>query len=123
MTSPAFGELIKDLQEEMGAVTDIKEANRASPFKDQLSMVAEGMGALQWVVFEGKPADYVAEVIGGVQMFGNRVLKEYREKYVKATKTCRFLNNHSSSIFQQGPSPGVIRPSILRAMAEPPDLH
>lgn len=80
MTSPAFAELIKDLQQEMGVVTDIKEANRASPFKDQLAMVAEGMGALQWVVFDGKPADYVAEVLGGVQLFGNRVLKEYKEK-------------------------------------------
>lgn len=82
MTSSAFAELITDLQTEMGTVNDIKEANRASPFKDQLSMVAEGMGALQWVVFEGKPADYVSEVIGGVQMFGNRVLKEFKEKYV-----------------------------------------
>lgn len=80
MTASAFGDLIKDLQQEMGTVTDLKEANRASPYKDHFSMVAEGMGALQWVVFEGKPADYVADVLGGVQMFGNRVLKEYKEK-------------------------------------------
>lgn len=80
MTSPQFSELIKDLQQEMSTVNDIREANRASPFKDHLAMVGEGMGALQWVVFEGKPADYVAEVLGGVQLFGNRVLKEYKEK-------------------------------------------
>ncbi|KAI5238183.1 hypothetical protein E4T43_07593 [Aureobasidium subglaciale] len=80
MTSPAFSELIKDLQQEMGTVNDIKDSNRASPFKDQLNMVAEGMGGLQWVVFEGKPADYVGEILGGVQLFGNRVLKEYKEK-------------------------------------------
>ncbi|KAK6002374.1 hypothetical protein QM012_002012 [Aureobasidium pullulans] len=80
MTSPAFSELIKDLQQEMGTVTEIKDSNRASPFKDHLNMVAEGMGGLQWVVFEGKPADYVAEILGGVQLFGNRVLKEYKEK-------------------------------------------
>ncbi|KAI4753756.1 hypothetical protein E4T52_09588 [Aureobasidium sp. EXF-3400] len=80
MTSPAFSELIKDLQQEMGTVTEIKDSNRASPFKDHLNMVAEGMGGLQWVVFEGKPADYVAEILGGVQMFGNRVLKEYKDK-------------------------------------------
>ncbi|KAL1305292.1 hypothetical protein AAFC00_002197 [Neodothiora populina] len=80
MTSSAFADLIKDLQQEMSTVTEIKESNRASPFKDQLAMVAEGMGALQWVVFEGKPADYVGEVLGGVQLFGNRVLKEYKEK-------------------------------------------
>lgn len=82
MTSPAFSELIKDLQQEMGTVTEIKDSNRASPFKDHLNMVAEGMGGLQWVVFEGKPADYVAEILGGVQLFGNRVLKEYKEKSI-----------------------------------------
>lgn len=81
MTSPAFADLIQDLQQEMSTVGDIKDANRTSPFKDHLAMVAEGMGALQWVVFDGKPSEYVAEVIGGVQMFGNRVLKEYKEKY------------------------------------------
>ena len=45
MTSPAFSELIKDLQQEMGTVTEIKDSNRASPFKDHLNMVAEGMRA------------------------------------------------------------------------------
>lgn len=80
MTSPAFSQLISSLQHELGAVNDIKDSNRASPYKDHLNMVSEGTGALQWIVFEGKPADYVSEVIGGVQMFGNRILKEYREK-------------------------------------------
>lgn len=80
MTSPDFSDLIKDLQKEMSTVNDIRESNRASQYKDHLAMVGEGMGALQWVVFEGKPADYVAEILGGVQLFGNRVLKEYKEK-------------------------------------------
>lgn len=93
MTSPAFSELIKDLQQEMGTVTEIKDSNRASPFKDHLNMVAEGMGGLQWVVFEGKPADYVAEILGGVQLFGNRVLKEYKDKSVAyASSLSNFFN-------------------------------
>jgi len=77
MTSPAFQDLVRDLQREMAVVGDIKDANRAGgAVRDQLAMVGEGMGALQWVVFDGKPAEYVGEVLGGVQMFGNRVLKE-----------------------------------------------
>jgi len=80
MTSSTFAELISGLQHEMGTVNDIRESSRASPLKDHLAMVGEGMGALQWVVFEGKPADYVGEVVGGIQMYGNRVLKEYKEK-------------------------------------------
>ncbi|PNS16819.1 Adenylyl cyclase-associated protein [Sphaceloma murrayae] len=79
MGSPAFAELISGLQHALGAVNDIKDSNRGSPFKDHLTMVSEGTSALQWI-FETKPADYIGEVVGGVQMFGNRILKEYKEK-------------------------------------------
>lgn len=47
--------------------------------KDHLAMVGEGISALQWLIMESKPADYVGEVIGGAQMYGNRVLKAYKE--------------------------------------------
>lgn len=80
MSSPAFATLISSLQHELGAVNDIKDSNRGSQYKDHLSMVSEGTGALQWIVMDGKPADYVAEVIGGVQLYGNRILKAYKEK-------------------------------------------
>lgn len=121
MTSPAFAELIKDLQQEMSTVGDIKEANRASQFKDHLAMVAEGMGALQWVVFEGKPSDYVAEVIGGVQMFGNRVLKEYREKYGQHLSALPL--GMQLLMYVQGPSARRLRSGILRALEAPSKLH
>lgn len=79
MTSPAFGDLIKDLQQAMGTVGDIRDSNRGSKMKEHLAMVGEGIAALQWLVMESKPADYVGEVIGGAQMYGNRVLKAYKE--------------------------------------------
>jgi len=80
MSSPAFATLISSLQHELGAVNDIKDSNRGSQYKDHLAMVSEGTGALQWIVMDGKPADYVNEVIGGVQLYGNRILKAYKEK-------------------------------------------
>jgi len=80
MSSPAFAQLVSSLQHELGAVNDIKDSNRSSPYKDHLAMVSEGTGALQWIVMDAKPADYVGEVIGGVQLYGNRILKEYKEK-------------------------------------------
>lgn len=80
MSSPAFATLISSLQHELGAVNDIKDSNRGSQYKDHLAMVSEGTGALQWIVMDGKPADYVSEVIGGVQLYGNRILKAYKEK-------------------------------------------
>jgi len=79
-SSPAFQELTQGLLKEMGHVGEIKDKNRNLALKDHFTMVADGMGALQWVVIEPSPIDWVSEVLGGVQMFGNRVLKEYREK-------------------------------------------
>ena len=79
MASAPFGELLSSLQHALGAVNDIKDSNRGSPFKDHLAMVAEGTSAPSWL-FENKPADYIGEVIGGVQMFGNRILKQHKER-------------------------------------------
>ena len=79
MSSPAFPALIKDLQHDMGSVGDVRDSNRGSPMKEHLAMVGEGISALQWLVMDGKPADYVGEVTGGAQLYGNRVLKTYKE--------------------------------------------
>ena len=80
MQSPeTFNVLLKDLQHHLGQVGDIRDSHRASPLKEHLAMVGEGVTALQWLLMDGKPADFVGETIGGAQMYGNRVLKE---KYV-----------------------------------------
>lgn len=79
MQSQTFMELLQDLQRDMGSVGDIRESNRASPLKEHLAMVGEGIGALQWLLMDGKPADFVGEIIGGAQMYGNRVLKAYKD--------------------------------------------
>ncbi|KAF2154154.1 hypothetical protein K461DRAFT_277254 [Myriangium duriaei CBS 260.36] len=78
MSSAPFAELVSSLQHALGAVNDIKDSNRGSPYKDHLAMVSDGTSALSWI-FETKPADYIGEVIGGIQMFGNRILKQYKE--------------------------------------------
>lgn len=78
--SKAFMDLLTDLQDDMGVVGDVRDSNRASAMKEHLAMVGEGVAALQWLIMDEKPADYVGEVIGGAQMYGNRVLKEYRER-------------------------------------------
>lgn len=74
-----FMELLKDLQQDLGTAGDIKDSNRGSAVKEHLSMVAEGISTLQWLIMDGKPADVVAEMIGGAQMYGNRVLKTHKE--------------------------------------------
>lgn len=81
MSSPDYMETLKDLQLYMTKVDDIRQSNRGSPLKDHLAMVADGVGALAWVTIEPKPADFVADLFGGAQMYGNKVLKEFKEKY------------------------------------------
>jgi adenylyl cyclase-associated protein len=75
-------EILTDLQKQMGTVNDIREANRGSPLFTHLSTVSEGIAALAWVTYEPKPANYLTEILSSAQFYGNRVLKEYKEKYV-----------------------------------------
>lgn len=72
-------ELLTDLHRLLGTVDEIREANRPSPFFVHLSAIAEGIVALGWIV-ESRPADFVTDTLGGAQFYGNRVLKEYKEK-------------------------------------------
>lgn len=68
----------------MGAVNDIREANRASALFTHLTTVSEGITVLGWITIEPKPADYVAEVLDSAKFYGNRIIKEYKEKSVAA---------------------------------------
>lgn len=73
-------EILKDLQSTMGAVNDIREANRGSPFFNHLTTVSEGIAMLGWITIDPKPADYVTDTLGSAQYNGNRVLREYKDK-------------------------------------------
>lgn len=64
----------------MGAVNDIREANRASTLFTHLTTVSEGIAVLGWITIDPKPADYVSEVLGSAQFYGNRIIKEYKER-------------------------------------------
>jgi adenylyl cyclase-associated protein len=63
----------------ISTVDEIRTANRPSPLFTHLSAVAEGIIALGWIV-EKRPADFVGDTLGGAQYYGNKVLKEYKEK-------------------------------------------
>ncbi|KAL8827138.1 MAG: hypothetical protein Q9191_003367 [Dirinaria sp. TL-2023a] len=78
--SPSYREILKELQEMMGSVNDIRETNRGSSLFNHLSAVSEGVSVLGWITVEPKPADYVTEILGSTQFYGNRVIKEYKEK-------------------------------------------
>ncbi len=74
--------LLKPINESLQAANNIREAHRGSPVFHHLSAVAEGAMVLAWVTVDNKPWKHVEASLGSAQFFGNRVLKEYRDKYV-----------------------------------------
>lgn len=77
----AYQKLLEPTTKALTAVQGVKEANRKSPVFTQLSAVAEGIMVLAWVTVESRPAKHVEEAFGSAQFFGNRVLKEQKDKY------------------------------------------
>ncbi len=80
MMSPAYMELLKPLQDELQAVSTIRDRSRGSPFFNQLSTVSESISVLAWVTVDTKPFKHVEESLGSAQYWGNRVVKENKEK-------------------------------------------
>lgn len=77
-------EILKELQAMIGTVNDIRVANRGSPIFTHLTTVSEGIAMLGWITTgtDPKPADFVSETLSSAQFYGNRVLKEFKDKSV-----------------------------------------
>ena len=80
MMSPSYMELLKPLQDELQAVSTIRDRNRGSPLFNQLSTVSESISVLAWVTVDTKPFKHVEESLGSAQYWGNRVVKDNKEK-------------------------------------------
>lgn len=76
----AYQALLKPINESLMAVVNIKESNRGSPVTNQLAAVADGIMMLAWVTDEAKPHKHVENTLGSAQYYGNRVIKDYKEK-------------------------------------------
>ncbi|KAI0781345.1 cyclase-associated protein [Trametes elegans] len=73
--------LLAPLQKDIEAITRAKEANRKDrEWFNHLSTVAEGAPSVGWITISPTPGPYVAEVKDSTQFYGNRVLKEFKEK-------------------------------------------
>jgi len=73
-------ELLKPLQEQIQEMSNLRDENRASPYFNHLSAISESIGVLAWVTIDAKPHKHIEEMYGAAQYWGNRVLKEYKEK-------------------------------------------
>ncbi|KAH9967952.1 cyclase-associated protein [Russula dissimulans] len=77
----AFAELLSDLQSDIEAISTIKDSNRKElDWFNHLSFVAEGSPVVAWITVENKPGPYVTEIKDATQFYGNRIIKEFKEK-------------------------------------------
>ncbi|POS79748.1 hypothetical protein DHEL01_v201879 [Diaporthe helianthi] len=76
----AYQMLLRPINESLMAVMNIKESNRGCPVSNELSAVAEGIMVLAWVTDEGKPHKHVENTLGSAQYYGNRVIKDNKDK-------------------------------------------
>jgi adenylyl cyclase-associated protein len=80
--SDEYAQVYSDIGKKMSLVTEIRENNRASPLKDHLALVADGVQTLGWVAVGSKPHEQAAELFGGAQMYGNKLLKAHKGRLV-----------------------------------------
>ncbi|KAI8320381.1 hypothetical protein GQ54DRAFT_220475 [Martensiomyces pterosporus] len=72
--------LLEPQQAAMVEVIGLKDSNRPSQYYNHLSTVAEGIAAFGWVAVEPTPVPYINDMKDSAQFYGNRVLKEWKEK-------------------------------------------
>ncbi|GAB0132667.1 hypothetical protein EsDP_00001096 [Epichloe bromicola] len=76
----AYQRIIKPINEALMAVTALKDSHRPDPMYTQLSTVADGIMMLAWITLESRPYKQVEDSLSSAQFFGNRVLKEQKDK-------------------------------------------
>lgn len=75
-------ELLKPTIEHMTTIAEIKDKNRGKPDFNQSTAVAEGANVFAWVTMDVKPWKSVEESLQSVQFWGNKILKEFKDKSV-----------------------------------------
>ena len=80
VASPAFAGRLKPLQEQVLAISEVRDKNRGDKqFFNHLSAVSEGAPAAGWIAVEPKPGPYISDMKDGAQFYTNRVIKEHKE--------------------------------------------
>ncbi|KAI0060797.1 hypothetical protein BV25DRAFT_1953761 [Artomyces pyxidatus] len=88
-----FQSLLGDIQKDLEAVSAVKEANRKErDWMNHLSVLAEGAPAVGWIAVENKPAPHVSEMKDASQFYGNRIIKDFKEKDAKHVEWVRAHN-------------------------------
>ena len=74
-----FLDLLTPINELISKIVEIKDKNRTSHFFNHLNTISEGSPVLGWIVSE-TPVSFIPEYKDSAKFWGDRILKEYREK-------------------------------------------
>ena len=72
--------LLGPMSAAMERIGSIADGNRPAPVFNHLTFVKEGAMALGWLGVEPKPAPFIQEMRDAAKFYGDRVLKEYKDK-------------------------------------------
>ncbi|KAB0379083.1 hypothetical protein FD755_010661 [Muntiacus reevesi] len=82
-----LSDLLAPISEQVQEVVTFREKNRGSKLFNHLSAVSESIQALGWVAMAPKPGPYVKEMNDAAMFYTSRVLKEYKDAYIKEFHT------------------------------------
>ena len=92
LTDSSFAEILAPINQKIGKIIEIKDANRRSSFFNHLNTVAEGAPVLGWIVTE-TPVSFIPDFKDSASFWSNRIMKEFKDtepKHVEWVKL--FLN-------------------------------
>ncbi|KAI8438642.1 hypothetical protein MSG28_011068 [Choristoneura fumiferana] len=127
-------QLLAPTSEQISAIQQFREKNRASKLFNHLSAISESIPALGWVAVAPTPAPYVKEMNDAGQFYTNRVLKEWKEKDQKHVEWCRawvqllselqayVKQYHTTGLVWSGKGAGAPPPPPPGGMPPPPPV-
>lgn len=78
VSDPEFFKAIAPINEKIGSLVSLKDANRSSKFFNHLNTLAEGAPVLGWICVN-TPVSFIPEFKDSAQFWSNRIVKEYKE--------------------------------------------
>ncbi|CAB3240841.1 unnamed protein product [Arctia plantaginis] len=133
-SQPEEMKLLAPTSEQISAIQQFREKNRASSLFNHLSAISESIPALGWVAVAPTPAPYVKEMNDAGQFYTNRVLKEWKEKDKQHVEWCRawvqLLSDlqayvkqyHTTGLVWSGTGAGAPPPPPPGGMPPPPPV-
>ncbi|KAI5124486.1 hypothetical protein M0805_003013 [Coniferiporia weirii] len=86
----AFNALLEPLHKDVMTVLQVPEKNRKERiWFNHLQVLAEGTPSVGWIEIESKPGPHVAQMKESAEFYGNKIIKEHKDKDAKQVEWVR----------------------------------